>query len=83
VRTSRTGGGDFAAVEVPLGEEREAYRVTVRQGGTVLRAAEVATTAFDYTAAMQAADGAAGRLTIGVAQLSASFGYGTERKIDV
>jgi hypothetical protein len=86
VRTARIGGGDFAAVEVPLGETREAYRVTIRRGGAVLRTAEIAAPAFDYTAAMQAADGvgeAAGPLTIGVAQLSTSYGYGPERRIDV
>ena len=32
VRTTRIAGWDFAAVEVPLGEAREAYRVTIRQG---------------------------------------------------
>ena len=83
VRTTRVGGGDFAAVEVPLGEEREAYRVSIRQGTAVLRTAEVTAPAFDYTAAMQAADGAVESVTIGVAQLSTSYGYGPERRIDV
>jgi hypothetical protein len=83
VRRTRIGGDDFAAVEVPLGEAREAYRVTIRQGATVLRRAEVAAPAFDYTAAMQAADGVSGSVTIGVAQLSTSYGYGPERRIDV
>jgi hypothetical protein len=83
VRTTRIGGGDFAAFEVPLGEAREAYRVTIRQGATVLRRAEVTAPVFDYTAAMQAADRVAGGVTIGVAQLSTSYGYGPERMIDV
>jgi hypothetical protein len=83
VRTTRIRGWDFVAVEVPLGEEREVYRVTIRQGAGVLRTAEVTAPAFDYTAAMQAADGVAGSVTIGVAQLSTAYGYGPERKIDV
>ncbi len=87
VRTTRIGGGDFAAVDVPLGEAREAYRVTVRQGAAVLRRAEVTEPAFDYTGAMQAEDGVAGAapgaLTIGVAQLSMSYGYGPERRTNV
>ncbi|HET7409349.1 MAG TPA: glycoside hydrolase/phage tail family protein, partial [Paracoccaceae bacterium] len=83
IRATRLGGGDFAAVEVPLGEAREAYRVTIRQGATVLRRAEVAAPAFTYTAAMQAVDGAAGALTVGVAQLSQSYGYGPERTTHV
>jgi hypothetical protein len=83
IRTTRIGGGDFAAVEVPLGEEREAYRVAIRQGATVLRSAEVTAPAFDYTAAMLAADGVAGGVTIEVAQLSTAYGYGPERTIDV
>lgn len=83
VRTTRIGGDDFAAVEVPLGEAVEAYRVTIRQAGTVLRETQVTAPAFTYTAAMQAEDGTAGVLTIGVAQLSQTFGYGLERIIHV
>ena len=83
IRTTRIGGERFAAVEVPLAEEREAYRVTIRRGDSVLRTAETATPEFLYTAEMQADDSAGGPLTIGVAQLSAAYGFGPERTINV
>ncbi|HLS19566.1 MAG TPA: host specificity protein, partial [Paracoccaceae bacterium] len=83
VRTTRIGGGDFAAAEVPLGEDREAYRVTIRAGGAVLRRAEVSVPGFTYTAAMQVEDGAGSAFSIGVAQLSDSYGYGPQRVIHV
>lgn len=83
VRATRLGGGDFAAFEVPLGEAREAYRLTVRRGGAVLRQVEAVSPSFVYTAAMQEADGVdpglAGALEIGIAQLSETWGYGPER----
>jgi hypothetical protein len=55
-------------VETPLSEEREGYRVTI-WGSFGQRVAEVAAPAFTYSAAMQAADGAAGPVTVEVAQL--------------
>jgi hypothetical protein len=79
VRTARYGGDSWQAVDVPMTEEREAYRLRVLGGGTVLREAELAAPAFTYTAAMQAADGAGAALEVRVAQLSTSFGYGPER----
>lgn len=79
IRTTRLGGGDFGAVEVPLGEVREAYRVTISTGGEVLRRVDVNAPGFIYSAAMQAEDGASASLSIGVAQLSDSYGYGPER----
>jgi hypothetical protein len=68
-------------VDVPMTEEREAYRLRVLDSGTALREAELAAPAFTYTAAMQAADGAGAALEVRVAQLSTSFGYGPERTL--
>jgi hypothetical protein len=42
--------------DVPLGEEREAYRIAVRAGAMVLREAEVATSDWTYAAADHASD---------------------------
>ena len=83
VRTTRVGGDNLQAVEVPLGEEREAYRVTIRQGQNTLHTAEIETPNFIYTAAQQALDGATGQISIAVAQLSATYGYGPERVIEI
>ena len=61
VRTTRIGGENFQAVDVPLAEEHERYRLEIRQGGTPLRSIEIDGSAYDYTSAMQSADGALGR----------------------
>ncbi|MEM7743116.1 MAG: glycoside hydrolase/phage tail family protein [Pseudomonadota bacterium] len=83
IRRTRIGGDGLAQVAVPLGEEAEAYRVSVRQGGALLRQADVTAPTFDYTAAMLASDGASGTLTIGVKQLSAAFGFGPEKRVTI
>jgi len=81
IRRTRVGGDSWEGADVPLGEEREAYRLRIFSGGGLLRQAEVAAPAFTYSAAEQAADGAAGALTIRVAQLSTAYGYGWEKEI--
>lgn len=54
-RRSRAGWAWRAGIEVPLGEEREAYRVDWASGS-----AELSSPQFTYTAAMRAADVTAG-----------------------
>jgi hypothetical protein len=83
VRRTRVGGDAWGAVEPPVGEEREAWRVTVRAGGRVLRVEDVATAGFFYPAEAMAADGAAAPFEIGVAQLSAMVGPGPEARISI
>ncbi|MEH3108091.1 MAG: phage tail protein [Sphingomonas fennica] len=67
-RRSRIGWGWTDGAETPLGEEREAYRLTVSTGGIVRRSAETATPGWTYPAAWQAADGA-GAFTVTIEQL--------------
>jgi hypothetical protein len=81
VRRTRTGGDAWGAVEPPVGEEREIYRVTARKSGAAMRVEDVAAPSFFYDAGAMAADGAAGRFEVGVAQLSARFGPGPEARI--
>lgn len=83
IRTDRIGGGSFEIAEVPLSEEREQYRVTIRQGATLLRQAEVEVPEFTYLEADQTADGATGLIEISVQQFSHSIGYGTERTVSI
>jgi hypothetical protein len=68
VRRSRSGWTWLDGADTPLGEEREAYRLTLAGGGSP-RTVELGEPAFVYTAAAQAADGAAGPLSISVVQL--------------
>jgi hypothetical protein len=79
IRTGRYGADSWQGVDIPLTEDRDAYRVRLLSGGVLLREAEVSAPDFIYTAAMQAADGAGSALEARVAQLSTSFGYGPER----
>lgn len=78
VRRARRAG-DGWDVEVPLGEEREVYRVEILDGETVVRTVEVATPTFTYTADQRAGDfpsGPTGPLAVRVAQGSGLFGWG-------
>jgi len=83
IRRTRLAGDGWDA-EVPLGEEREAYRVEILDGQAVVRTVETAVPSFTYTAAQRAADfpaGPAGTLSVRVAQGSALFGWGAVSRI--
>jgi hypothetical protein len=78
IRRARLAGDGWDA-EVPLGEEREIYRVEILDGETVIRTAETTTSTFTYAAAQRAADfpaGPGGALAVRIAQGSALFGWG-------
>ena len=83
VRRARFGGDNWAAEEVPLGEEREAYRITIRAGSANAGPAILAETSeprFVLRASEQIAvfGGLAGRLSLSVSQVSAVWGAGAE-----
>ncbi|WP_298399273.1 phage tail protein [Sphingobium sp.] len=70
VRRSRAGWRWANGGDVPLAEEREAYRVRVLADGAVVRSGEVTAPAWIYDAGMIAADGVAGMsVAIEVAQI--------------
>ena len=71
VRRSRTGWVWLSGSETPLGEEAEAYRLTLAGEGFE-RSLTLASPAYLYTAAEQSADGLAGPLEIEVVQLGTS-----------
>jgi len=82
IRRARRAGDGWDA-EVPLGEERELYRVEVLDGETVVRAVETAAPTWTYAAAQRAADfpsGPTGVLAVRVAQGSTLFGWGASRR---
>ncbi|WP_108260331.1 baseplate multidomain protein megatron [Mangrovicoccus ximenensis] len=82
VRRTRLGD-DWSLPEVPLGEARELYRVTVRTGGADIRVRDVTVPQFDYTEAQRAADGLTGSYAVEVAQVSDLYGPGPARRIEL
>ena len=87
IRRTRFGGDAWGAAEVPLNEEREAYRLEILDSGVLRRSVEVFRADYRYTAAEQAVDfgGPAPAFTVRVAQLSAAAGAGfaQEEVVDV
>ncbi|HWK88178.1 MAG TPA: glycoside hydrolase/phage tail family protein [Xanthobacteraceae bacterium] len=78
IRRTRKGGDNWDTVEVPLGEDTEAYRIEILSGDEVVRAAETASSQFSYAAADEIADFGApqSELTVRIRQLSAVAGAG-------
>lgn len=82
VRRTRLGGDSWAGLDVPLGEELEAYEVEIRDGDAVKRILAVGEPQAVYTEADQTADfGSAGlgELDVTIYQLSRAFGRGSGR----
>jgi hypothetical protein len=68
-RRSRLGWRWSDGIDAPLGEEREWYRLALRDAAGAGRVVELGTPAFCYEVAMQASDGVTGPLTVEVLQL--------------
>lgn len=68
VRRSRAGWAWQSGADTPLGEEREAYRLTL-SGDGFARTIEIDAPHHVYSAAMQAADGLDGMLAIALSQI--------------
>jgi hypothetical protein len=83
IRRTRVDGDQWEPPEIPLGEERESYRIRVIDAGAILREETVSAPSWIYNAAQQAVDGAALPLTFEVAQISARFGAGLGRRLTV
>ena len=79
IRRARDDAGRWTGLEVGLDEERQAYRVEILDGSSVVRTVECEAASFDYDLTAQTADwgGAApSPLTIRVAQVSPRYGAG-------
>lgn len=83
LRRTRIDGDSWETLEVPLGEENESYQLRIRFAGHIVRERTVSTPQFDYSSAMQQADGVTGQFTAEVAQVSATYGSGLFKQIEV
>lgn len=83
IRRTRIDGDSWQAFEVPLGEEMEVYLVRVVQAAVTLAEYSVTSTAFLYSSVMRGLDGVTGPYRIEVAQVSARFGPGPFRHINL
>ena len=82
-RRTRLDGDSWQSTEVPLAEESEAYLVRVIESAEIQAEYTTSQPAFTYTAAMRSSDGVSTDFQIAVAQLSASYGPGPFRQIEV
>lgn len=78
IRRTRIDGDSWQSYDVPLGEERERYLVSVYLKEKLVRQKEVAKTEFTYFADEQAEDGVEQSIELRVAQISEQFGLGLE-----
>jgi hypothetical protein len=78
IRRTRFGGDNWDLYEVPLGEEREEYRIEIRAGATIKRTVSVNSPAFFYPSAQEIADFGSPQtnLSVSIAQVSARVGAG-------
>ncbi len=84
VRRTRIDGDTWDAFDAPLAEERELYEVVVRnEANAVLRRTTTPSAAYVYSMADQVVDGAVLPLSVSVAQISAAYGAGPERRVQI
>ena len=83
IRRTRIGGDSWDGLDVPLGEETEAYVVRIEQNGTVLREAVIETPAWVYSSADEMAETGGAPYAVAVAQLSAATGPGYFARLQI
>ena len=81
IRCSRIDGDIWSDGDIPLGEDREAYRLRVLKSGTVRREEIVTVPGWTYASADLNADVGSGFYSIEVAQISERFGAGLATEI--
>ncbi|MEL7165081.1 MAG: glycoside hydrolase/phage tail family protein [Pseudomonadota bacterium] len=83
IRRTRIDGDSWDVPEVPLGEESELYALRVIKDGAVLRETTVASPEWSYPDAARAADGAGDTFDVAVSQISARFGPGPAKSLEL
>ncbi|MBN8532651.1 MAG: glycoside hydrolase/phage tail family protein [Rhizobiales bacterium] len=78
IRRTRAGGDSWDLFEVPLGEDREEYRLEIRQGNTVKREASLSVPEFLYPSSDEMADFGSVQtmISVSIAQVSTRVGPG-------
>ena len=83
IRRTRVDGDTWQGLDVPLGEDREAYVLRVIDGTEVKREETCATAQFTYSEAMRTSDGVGASFHIEVAQISDRYGQGPFTRIEI
>ncbi len=83
LRRTRIGGDSWDGLDVPLGEEREAYLLRILVDGQIKREVELDTPLWTYALGDQQADGAETGFNVSLAQVSAIYGAGAFRSLNV
>jgi hypothetical protein len=83
VRRTRIDGDGWSGPDVPLGEEVEAYRVTLRSNGATLASLDVNEQVVVVPSSILVGVPSGASLEVGVSQVSMTFGPGPESKISV
>jgi GTA TIM-barrel-like domain/Putative phage tail protein len=83
IRRTRRGGDSWQSLEVPLAEESEQYGIEIFRGGSLLRSTVSTSATWDYTQAMQVADGISAPYSLRVSQISQAYGPGPFRELVV
>jgi hypothetical protein len=78
IRRARAGGDSWDLFEVPLGEDREEYRLEIRQGSAVKRVISLLSPEFLYPSADEISDfgGVQTAIAVSIAQVSNRVGPG-------
>ncbi len=83
IRSSRIDGDLWSGTEIPLGEETEAYQLRVVQNDEIRREETVTQPNWTYAAAEAVAEVGTSPYQIEVAQLSARYGPGLSRNVQI
>jgi len=83
IRCSRIDGDMWGTQDVPLGEEREEYRVKVRQNGVTVREEFVDQPVWTYTSGQISSEVGATPFSVEVAQISDRYGPGLPASLSV
>lgn len=76
IRRTRIDGDSWASVEVPLGEDLEAYLIRIVKDGAILREVSTTQPAWTYPSALASLDGVVAPYEVHVSQISQSYGPG-------
>ncbi|MEP3299232.1 MAG: glycoside hydrolase TIM-barrel-like domain-containing protein [Pseudoruegeria sp.] len=83
IRRGRIESDNWDGLDIPLGEENEAYLLRILDGETIIREVTVETSTWTYSQSDQAVDGALIAPVVSVAQISAIYGAGAFKRKDV